>query len=196
MRSTLIGSGYVGLVTGTCLAGLGNIVGRLDLDVAKIDLLNSGGEPIYEPRLKGIIDRNCGAGRLRFTTGWAAAVAHGDVQFIAVGGPPGEDGSAGPQCVLASVRGIGRTTKGSKVIVDESVGTAAKVREAIDAQMVARGFDADPTSLGAVPQGSRGSPWCRTRSSRRRELRLRTSCGPIASSWGSTALRLARMRAP
>ncbi|MFZ2813283.1 MAG: 2-dehydropantoate 2-reductase N-terminal domain-containing protein, partial [Rhodoferax sp.] len=94
MNITIIGTGYVGLVTGACLADLGNNVFCLDVDQAKIDLLNSGGVPIYEPGLKEIIERNVDAGRLTFSTDLAASVAHASVQFIAVGTPPDEDGSA------------------------------------------------------------------------------------------------------
>ncbi|WP_042567692.1 2-dehydropantoate 2-reductase N-terminal domain-containing protein, partial [Ralstonia solanacearum] len=101
MRITIIGSGYVGLVTGACLAELGNDVFCLDVDQKKINLLNAGGVPIYEPGLKELIDRNRAAGRLQFSTDVAASVAHGDVQFIAVGTPPDEDGSADLKYVLA-----------------------------------------------------------------------------------------------
>ncbi len=94
MKITIIGTGYVGLVTGTCLAELGNDVLCLDLDVAKIAMLNSGEVPIYEPGLKELIQRNHAAGRLRFTTDIETSVDFGDLQFIAVGTPPGEDGSA------------------------------------------------------------------------------------------------------
>ncbi|MFZ4625688.1 MAG: UDP-glucose 6-dehydrogenase, partial [Rhodoferax sp.] len=108
MNLTIIGTGYVGLVTGACLADLGNHVFCLDVDQAKIDLLNSGGMPIYEPGLQEIIERNVDADRLTFSTDIAASVAHGSVQFIAVGTPPDEDGSADLQYVLAAARNIGR----------------------------------------------------------------------------------------
>ena len=146
MKITLIGSGYVGLVTGACLAELGNTVHCLDLDANKIAVLNAGGIPIHEPGLKEVIDRNRAAGRLVFSTDVAASVAHGEVQFIAVGTPPDEDGSADLKYVLAAARNIGRTMTGQKVIVDKStvpVGTAAKVRDAITAELVARGFEQD-----------------------------------------------------
>ncbi len=108
MNITIIGTGYVGLVTGACLADLGNHVFCLDIDQTKIDLLNSGGVPIYEPGLKEVIERNVEAGRLTFSTDIAASVAHGSVQFIAVGTPPDEDGSADLQYVLGK---LGTTPK-------------------------------------------------------------------------------------
>jgi UDPglucose 6-dehydrogenase len=142
MNITIIGTGYVGLVTGTCLADLGNSVCCLDIDPAKIATLNSGGVPIHEPGLGALIQSNVEAGRLRFTTDVADAVAFGDVQFIAVGTPPDEDGSADLQYVLAAARNIGRHMTGFKVVVDKStvpVGTADKVRAAIQAELGARG---------------------------------------------------------
>ncbi|WP_426193752.1 UDP-glucose dehydrogenase family protein [Massilia sp. DWR3-1-1] len=139
MKITIIGTGYVGLVTGACLAELGNDVFCLDLDGAKIALLNSGGIPIHEPGLADLVARNRASGRLRFSTDIAASVAHGVLQFIAVGTPPDEDGSADLQYVLAAARNIGRHMRGFKVIVDKStvpVGTAERVgaalREEID----------------------------------------------------------------
>lgn len=93
MNVTIIGTGYVGLVTGACLADLGNNVFCLDLDQTKVDLLNSGGVPIYEPGLKEIIGRNIEAARLTFSTDVAASVAHSSVQFIAVGTPSDQDGA-------------------------------------------------------------------------------------------------------
>jgi UDPglucose 6-dehydrogenase len=141
MNITIIGTGYVGLVTGACLADLGNHVFCLDLDQTKIDLLNSGGVPIYEPGLKEVIERNVEAGRLTFSTDIAASVAHGSVQFIAVGTPPDEDGSADLQYVLAAARNIGRHMSDNKVVVDKStvpVGTADKVTAAIHAELAAR----------------------------------------------------------
>ena len=142
MNITIIGTGYVGLVTGTCLADIGNSVCCLDIDPAKIATLNSGGVPIHEPGLGALIQSNVEAGRLRFTTDVADAVAFGDVQFIAVGTPPDEDGSADLQYVLAAARNIGRHMTGFKVVVDKStvpVGTADKVRAAIAAELAARG---------------------------------------------------------
>ena len=134
MKITIIGTGYVGLVTGACLAELGNNVFCLDVDQKKIDILNNGGIPIHEPGLAEIVARNRAAGRLRFSTDIEASVAHGDIQFIAVGTPPDEDGSADLQYVLAAARNIGRYMNGFKVIVDKStvpVGTADKVRAAV-----------------------------------------------------------------
>ena len=141
MKVTIIGSGYVGLVTGACLAELGNEVFCLDVDQRKIDVLNSGGVPIYEPGLKEMIARNQQAGRLKFSTDIAASVAHGEIQFIAVGTPPDEDGSADLQYVLAAAKNIGLYMQAPKVIVDKStvpVGTALKVKKAIQEQLTAR----------------------------------------------------------
>ena len=141
MNITIIGTGYVGLVTGTCLADLGNSVCCLDIDPAKIATLNSGGVPIHEPGLGALIQSNVDAGRLSFTTDVPAAVAFGDIQFIAVGTPPDEDGSADLQYVLAAARNIGRHMTGFKVVVDKStvpVGTAAKVSAVIQAELAAR----------------------------------------------------------
>jgi UDPglucose 6-dehydrogenase len=138
MKITVIGSGYVGLVSGACLAELGNDVICLDVDPKKIDILNNGGVPIYEPGLEAIIKSNIAAGRLRFTTNIAESVAHGLVQMIAVGTPSGEDGSADLQYVIAAARAIGRTMTEYKVIVDKStvpVGTADKVRQAVQEEL-------------------------------------------------------------
>ena len=101
MKITVIGTGYVGLVSGACLAEVGNEVLCVDVDARKIDLLKSGGIPIYEPGLEDVVKRNVAAGRLRFTTDLAASVDFGEIQFIAVGTPPGEDGSADLQYVVA-----------------------------------------------------------------------------------------------
>jgi UDPglucose 6-dehydrogenase len=142
MKITVIGTGYVGLVTGTCLAELGNTVLCLDVDTAKINRLNQGEIPIYEPGLKELIDRNCAAGRLLFSTDVATSVAHGDIQFIAVGTPPHEDGRADLQYVLAAARGIGRCMNSFKVVVNKStvpVGTADKVQAAIEHELAVRG---------------------------------------------------------
>jgi UDPglucose 6-dehydrogenase len=141
MKITIIGTGYVGLVTGACLAELGNDVFCLDVDQRKIDLLNNGGIPIHEPGLEEIVARNRAAGRLHFSTDVAASVAHGQLQFIAVGTPPDEDGSADLQYVLAAARSIGRHMDGFKVIVDKStvpVGTADRVAAAIREELSAR----------------------------------------------------------
>ncbi|WP_322094619.1 UDP-glucose dehydrogenase family protein [Paraburkholderia bannensis] len=142
MKVTIVGTGYVGLVTGACLAELGNQVLCLDVDKAKIELLNNGGIPIYEPGLGEIIAKNREAGRLEFSTDVERAVDHGDVQFIAVGTPPGEDGSADLQYVLAASRNIGRYMNSFKVVVDKStvpVGTAGKVHAVITEELEKRG---------------------------------------------------------
>ena len=146
MKITVIGTGYVGLVSGTCLADVGNDVLCLDLDAAKIRTLNEGGIPIYEPGLEAMVRKNEAAGRLRFTTDIEAAVAHGVLQFIAVGTPPDEDGSADLQYVVAAARNVGRHMTGYKVVVDKStvpVGTADKVRAAIAEELQARGASID-----------------------------------------------------
>ncbi|MCF8151984.1 MAG: UDP-glucose/GDP-mannose dehydrogenase family protein [Burkholderiaceae bacterium] len=144
MKITVIGTGYVGLVSGTCLADVGNDVLCLDLDAAKIRMLNEGGIPIYEPGLEAMVRKNEAAGRLRFTTDVEAAVAHGVLQFIAVGTPPDEDGSADLQYVVAAARNVGRYMDGYKIVVDKStvpVGTGDKVRAAIAEELQARGVD-------------------------------------------------------
>jgi UDPglucose 6-dehydrogenase len=146
MKITIIGTGYVGLVTGACLAELGNDVFCLDLDASKIDILNSGGIPIHEPGLAEVVKRNREAGRLQFSTDVAASVAHGEVQFIAVGTPPDEDGSADLQYVVAAARAIGRHMAGFKVVVDKStvpVGTGDRVAAAIAAEIAGRGVHAE-----------------------------------------------------
>jgi UDPglucose 6-dehydrogenase len=143
MKITVIGSGYVGLVSGACLAELGNDVVCLDVDPNKIALLQQGGVPIYEPGLEQLIKSNVAAGRLRFTTDVAESVAHGLVQMIAVGTPSGEDGSADLQYVIAAARAIGRTMTEYKVIVDKStvpVGTAEKVKQAVQDELSKRGL--------------------------------------------------------
>ena len=143
MKVTVVGTGYVGLVTGACLAEMGNHVVCLDVDERKIRVLNEGGIPIHEPGLEPLVRRNVAAGRLQFTTDVAAAVAHGTLQFIGVGTPPDEDGSADLQYVLAAATSIGRLMTDYKVIVDKStvpVGTADKVRAAVKAALAARGL--------------------------------------------------------
>ena len=145
MKITIIGTGYVGLVTGACLAELGNNVFCLDVDQRKIDILNNGGIPIHEPGLAEVVARNRAAGRLHFSTDVAASVAHGDIQFIAVGTPPDEDGSADLQYVVAAARNIGRHMTGFKVVVDKStvpVGTADRVRAAIAEELATRSANA------------------------------------------------------
>ena len=144
MKITMIGTGYVGLVTGACLADVGNQVLCLDLDPRKIDILKSGGIPIYEPGLKEIVANNVAAGRLRFTTDVVESVAWGDIQVIAVGTPPGEDGSADLQYVVAAARNVGKHMTSPKIIMDKStvpVGTADKVREAIADELKSRHAD-------------------------------------------------------
>lgn len=142
MKITVVGTGYVGLVTGACLAEMGNHVVCLDLDARKIEILNNGGIPIHEPGLLEVVQRNAKGGRLEFTTDVDAAVAHGTVQFIAVGTPPDEDGSADLKYVLAAARAIGERMTDYKVIVDKStvpVGTADKVQAAVAEALAARG---------------------------------------------------------
>ena len=154
MKITMIGTGYVGLVTGTCLSEVGNDVLCLDIDARKIDILNSGGVPIHEPGLPEMIRRNVAAGRLRFTADIDAAVEHGRLQFIAVGTPPDEDGSADMKYVIAAARNIGRRMLGHKVIVDKStvpVGTADRVRETIAEELAARGVKV-PFAVVANPE--------------------------------------------
>jgi UDPglucose 6-dehydrogenase len=144
MKVTVIGTGYVGLVTGACLADMGNHVHCLDIDQRKIDLLNAGGIPIHEPGLDVVVKRNVDAGRLQFSTDIATAVAHGTIQFIGVGTPPDEDGSADLQYVLAAAENIGRHMNDYKVVVDKStvpVGTADKVRSRISGVLQERGLD-------------------------------------------------------
>ena len=143
MKITVIGTGYVGLVSGTCLADVGNEVLCLDLDPNKIRILKEGGIPIYEPGLESMVNKNVAAGRLRFTTDVEESVAHGVLQFIAVGTPPDEDGSADLQYVVAAARNIGRHMTGYKVVIDKStvpVGTADKVKVAIQDELDKRGL--------------------------------------------------------
>ena len=150
----MIGTGYVGLVTGACFAEVGNDVLCLDVDARKIGILNAGGVPIHEPGLEAMIARNAAAGRLAFTTDVDAAVAHGTVQFIAVGTPPDEDGSADMQYVLAAARNIGTRMTEHKIVVDKStvpVGTADRVRETIAAALAARGAEL-PFAVVANPE--------------------------------------------
>ncbi|MGE3533062.1 MAG: UDP-glucose/GDP-mannose dehydrogenase family protein [Steroidobacteraceae bacterium] len=142
MKITIVGTGYVGLVTGTCLSEMGNDVLCLDVDAAKIRTLNEGGLPIFEPGLQEMVSRNIAAGRLNFTTDVEKAVIHGTLQFIAVGTPPDEDGSADLQYVLAAARAVGRHMTDYKVVIDKStvpVGTSDKVRAVIAEELAARG---------------------------------------------------------
>jgi UDPglucose 6-dehydrogenase len=155
LKVTIIGSGYVGLVTGACLAEQGNNVFCVDVDPKKIEILNSGGVPIYEPGLKEMIERNRAAGRLQFSTDIAASIAHGDIQFIAVGTPPDEDGSADLQYVVAAARNIGLHMTTPKVIVDKStvpVGTADKVSAAITEELIKRGLAPELCSVVSNPE--------------------------------------------
>jgi UDPglucose 6-dehydrogenase len=142
MNVTIIGTGYVGLVTGACLADTGNHVFCLDLDEAKVRLLNEGRIPIFEPGLEAVVRRNEAAGRLVFSTDVAASVRHGTLQCIAVGTPPDENGSADMRHVLAAAANIARHMDGYRVVVNKStvpVGTADRVREAIAEELARRG---------------------------------------------------------
>jgi UDPglucose 6-dehydrogenase len=144
MQVSIFGTGYVGLVTGTCLAEVGHDVVCIDVDAAKVEGLNRGVVPIYEPGLEPMVKANHAEGRLRFSTDAAMGIAHGEVLFIAVGTPPDEDGSADLQYVLAVAKTIGRHLQKPAVVVDKStvpVGTADKVRAAIAAELQARGTD-------------------------------------------------------
>ncbi|MEP7329788.1 MAG: UDP-glucose/GDP-mannose dehydrogenase family protein [Betaproteobacteria bacterium] len=154
MKVTMIGTGYVGLVTGTCFAEVGNDVLCLDVDARKIDILNNGGVPIHEPGLAAMVQRNVAAGRLRFTTDVDASVEHGTLQFIAVGTPPDEDGSADMQYVIAAARNIGQRMRGFKVVVDKStvpVGTADRVHAAIAEELTLRRADL-PFAVASNPE--------------------------------------------
>ena len=144
MKVTVVGTGYVGLVSGTCLAEVGNDVLCLDVDPEKIRILKEGGIPIFEPGLQEMVRRNVEAGRLHFTTDIEEAVRHGTIQFIAVGTPPDEDGSADLQYVLSAARNIGRLMTDYKVVVDKStvpVGTGDKVKAAIADELKKRGVE-------------------------------------------------------
>ena len=154
MKITLIGSGYVGLVTGACLADVGNEVMCLDVDPRKIAMLERGEMPIYEPGLEEMVAKNRAAGRIHFTTDVAKAVAFGTVQCIAVGTPPDEDGSADLQHVVAAARGIGRHMTEYRVVATKStvpVGTADKVREAVADELRKRGVEV-PFSVVSDPE--------------------------------------------
>ena len=142
MRITIFGSGYVGLVTGACLADAGNHVLCVDVDARKIASLRQGEIPIHEPGLESIVQRNAAAGRLEFTTDAKEGVDHGLFQLIAVGTPPDEDGSADLRYVLAVAHTIGEHMSEYKVVVTKStvpVGTADKVRAAVKESLAARG---------------------------------------------------------
>jgi UDPglucose 6-dehydrogenase len=142
MRITIFGSGYVGLVTGACLADAGNTVVCVDVDARKVEMLKRGEMPIHEPGLDAVVKRNFDAGRLSFTTDAKAGVDHGQFQLIAVGTPPDEDGSADLRYVLAVARTIGEHMAEYKVVITKStvpVGTADKVRAAVAESLAVRG---------------------------------------------------------
>ena len=154
MKITVVGTGYVGLVSGACMAEVGNDVLCLDLDAEKIRILNDGGIPIHEPGLQEMVSRNVAAGRLHFTTNIEQAVQHGTIQFIAVGTPPDEDGSADLKYVLAAARNIGRLMTDYKVVVDKStvpVGTGDLVKKAIADELLRRGVES-PFSVVSNPE--------------------------------------------
>lgn len=142
MRVAIFGTGYVGLVTGACLAEVGHSVVCVDVDADKIERLNNGIIPIYEPGLEPMVRANHADGRLRFTTDAPPAIAHGEVIFIAVGTPPDEDGSADLKYVLQVAHTIGANLHQPAIVVDKStvpVGTADKVRATIERALVDRG---------------------------------------------------------
>jgi len=154
MKITMIGTGYVGLVSGACLADQGNDVVCLDVNRDKIEALRAGTIPLHEPGLDVLVERNARAGRLHFSTDIEPSVHHGTVQFIAVGTPPDEDGSADLRYVTDAARSIGRHMRDYKVVVDKStvpVGTADRVREAISEQLKARGVEV-PYSVVSNPE--------------------------------------------
>jgi UDPglucose 6-dehydrogenase len=154
MKVTIVGTGYVGLVSGACLAEVGNKVLCLDLDPEKIRILDGGDIPIHEPALLEMVRRNVAAGRLQFTTDIDRAVAHGKIQFIAVGTPPDEDGSADLKYVLAAARNIGSRMTEYKLIVDKStvpVGTADKVNAVILEELAKRDITL-PFSVASNPE--------------------------------------------
>lgn len=155
MRVTVIGSGYVGLVTGACLSDLGFKVVCLDNDENKTKRLQEGDVPIYEPGLKELLARNRMDGRIRFTTDAQDAIDHGDVLFIAVGTPPSEDGSADLSHVLAVASIIGRNMKDFKLIVNKStvpVGTADRVRAAVAHELTQRGMPIEMFDVVSNPE--------------------------------------------
>jgi UDPglucose 6-dehydrogenase len=154
MKITVVGTGYVGLVSGACLAEVGNDVLCLDVDPAKIKLLEEGGIPIFEPGLQEMVVRNVAAGRLHFTTDVERAVHFGTIQFIAVGTPPDEDGSADMKYVTAAARNIGKYMTDYKVVVDKStvpVGTADVVQASIHEELKKRGVST-PFSVVSNPE--------------------------------------------
>ena len=151
MNITVLGSGYVGLVTAACLAEIGNDVVAFDVDRGKIDALSAGVVPFHERDLPELVERNIGFGRLHFTSNVAFAIRHGDIVFIATGTPADQDGSADLSYVLAAAQSIARHMQVEKVVVQKStvpVGTARKVREAIDAELARRRAEKDPEAMG------------------------------------------------
>ncbi len=176
MKITIFGSGYVGLVTGACFADVGNDVMCVDVDPRKVEMLQRGEIPIHEPGLDDLVRRNGESGRLHFTTDLAAGVAHGLFQFIAVGTPPDEDGSADLQHVRAVARSIGQHLDAYRVVVNKStvpVGTADVVRDTIAACW--------PNAAGTFR-----SRWSPTRNFSRKARRSRISCAPTASLSAAT----------
>lgn len=154
MKITVIGTGYVGLVSGTCLAEVGNHVLCVDVDEDKIRRLNEGHIPIYEPGLEPLVQKNALAGRLSFTSDIREGVDFGEILFIAVGTPPDEDGSADLQYVVGVAADIGRHMQDYRVVVTKStvpVGTADKVRAAVTEQLAQRGSDI-PFSVVSNPE--------------------------------------------
>ena len=146
MNLSIFGTGYVGLVTGTCFAEMGNNVLCVDIDADKVAALNRGEVPIFEPGLEAMVESNSARGNLSFTADVETGVAFGDIIFIAVGTPEDEDGSADLQYVLSVASSIGAHMQGKKIIVDKStvpVGTADKVREAVSAELAKRGEDVE-----------------------------------------------------
>ena len=154
MKISVVGTGYVGLVSGACLAEMGNDVLCLDVDADKVARLARGEMPIHEPGLEALVQRNVAARRLHFTTDVEEAVRFGTVQFIAVGTPPNEDGAADMQYVLAASHNIGRHMTDYKLVVDKStvpVGTADQVRNAIAKALAERGVEV-PFSVVSNPE--------------------------------------------
>ena len=154
MKITIIGTGYVGLVTGACLAEVGNDVLCLDLDPARIKLLEDGGIPFYEPGLQDMVRRNVAVGRLQFSTDVERAVGFGAIQFIAVGTPPDEDGSADMRYVIAAARNIGKYMTDEKLVVNKStvpVGTADAAKAVIKSELQTRAINT-PFSVVSNPE--------------------------------------------
>jgi UDPglucose 6-dehydrogenase len=154
MKITVAGTGYVGLVSGACLAEMGNDVLCVDVDEQKVARLSRGEIPIHEPGLEALVERNVAAKRLHFTTDVEEGVRFGTIQFIAVGTPPDEDGAADMQYVLAAARSIGRHMTDYKLVVDKStvpVGTADQVRAAIAETLAERGVEV-PYSVVSNPE--------------------------------------------